>query len=142
MHAPIYGLGLMDLAFIALYFVAIVFITTRAARTIHNREDFFMAGRRFGKVIQTFAAFGQATSIENVTTTTTVVYANGVFRPEQPVNIPEHSRLRISIHEPAPSTNGAYKGRPLGEILNQLRAQGLVRSGGWRPTREELHERP
>jgi SSS family solute:Na+ symporter len=36
-----------------------------------------MAGRRFGKLVQTFAAFGQATSVEHVTTTTTIVTANG-----------------------------------------------------------------
>jgi SSS family solute:Na+ symporter len=36
-----------------------------------------MGGRRFGKLIQTFAAFGQATSVENVTTTSTMVNSNG-----------------------------------------------------------------
>jgi SSS family solute:Na+ symporter len=36
-----------------------------------------MGGRRFGKLIQSFAAFGQSTSVENVTTTSTMVNANG-----------------------------------------------------------------
>jgi SSS family solute:Na+ symporter len=72
-----WGLSVIDLAVIFVYFVAIVYIAIRAARLVKNREDYFMAGRRFGKLIQTFAAFGQATSVENVTTTTTMVNSNG-----------------------------------------------------------------
>ncbi len=72
-----WGLTIIDLAVIFIYFVVIVFIAIRAARLVNNREDYFMAGRRFGKLIQTFAAFGQATSVENVTTTTTMVNSNG-----------------------------------------------------------------
>jgi predicted DNA-binding antitoxin AbrB/MazE fold protein len=69
-----------------------------------------------------------------------VIYENGVFRPETPVNLPEHSRLRISIHDPSPATNGAPV-QPLKDALDALRARGLIRTGGWRPTRDELHER-
>jgi len=72
-----WGLSVIDLAVIFIYFVVIVYIAIRAARLVNNREDYFMAGRRFGKLIQTFAAFGQATSVENVTTTTTMVNSNG-----------------------------------------------------------------
>ncbi len=72
-----WGLSVIDLAVIFVYFVVIVYIAIRAARLVNNREDYFMAGRRFGKLIQTFAAFGQATSVENVTTTTTMVNSNG-----------------------------------------------------------------
>ncbi|NEW81891.1 MAG: sodium:solute symporter family protein [Mariniphaga sp.] len=72
-----WGLTILDIAIIIIYFVGIVYIAIRAARLVNNREDYFMAGRRFGKLIQTFAAFGQATSVENVTTTTTMVNSNG-----------------------------------------------------------------
>ncbi|MBX3318005.1 MAG: antitoxin family protein [Phycisphaeraceae bacterium] len=70
-----------------------------------------------------------------------VVFENGVFRPEEPVSIPEHSRLRISIHELVPESGAASSGQSLGEILNSLRSRGLVRAAGWHPTRDELHER-
>jgi predicted DNA-binding antitoxin AbrB/MazE fold protein len=70
-----------------------------------------------------------------------VVYENGVFRPEGPVNIPEHSRLRITIQEITAGSNGAPNGQSLADILHGLRARGLVRSAGWRPTRDQLHER-
>ncbi|MBN2639515.1 MAG: sodium:solute symporter family protein [Bacteroidales bacterium] len=72
-----WGLTILDIVIILFYFVLIIFIAMRAARKIKNREDYFMGGRRFGKLIQTFAAFGQATSVENVTTTSTMVNTNG-----------------------------------------------------------------
>lgn len=77
MHTTFWGLSLLDIAIIVFYFVLIIIIAIRAARKINNREDYFMGGRRFGKLIQTFAAFGQATSVENVTTTSTMVNTNG-----------------------------------------------------------------
>lgn len=72
-----WGLSLLDIAIIFFYFILIIIIAIRTARKIKNREDYFMGGRRFGKLIQTFAAFGQATSVENVTTTSTMVNSNG-----------------------------------------------------------------
>ncbi len=72
-----WGLSLLDIAIIFFYFVLIIVIAIRTSRRINNREDYFMGGRRFGKLIQTFAAFGQATSVENVTTTSTMVNSNG-----------------------------------------------------------------
>jgi len=77
MNTTFWGLSLLDITIVIIYFIVIVIIAIRAARLVNNREDYFMAGRRFGKVIQTFAAFGQATSVENVTTTTTMVNSNG-----------------------------------------------------------------
>ena len=72
-----WGLSILDITIIIIYFVIIIIIAIRVARKINNRDDYFMGGRRFGKLIQTFAAFGQATSVENVTTTTTMVNSNG-----------------------------------------------------------------
>jgi len=72
-----WGLTVWDLAVIFIYFIVILLVAIRASRTIKNSEDYFMAGRKFGKLIQTFAAYGQATSVENVTATTTMVNANG-----------------------------------------------------------------
>jgi SSS family solute:Na+ symporter len=77
MHSTFWGLSIVDLVVIFIYFIAIIYIAIRVSRLVKSREDFFMGGRRFGKAIQTFAAFGQATSVENVTTTTTMVNANG-----------------------------------------------------------------
>jgi solute:Na+ symporter, SSS family len=72
-----WGLTPADLAVIVLYFAATFAIAWRAMKRVRTQEDFFLGGRRFGKLIQSFAAFGQATSVESVTTTTTVVNTSG-----------------------------------------------------------------
>lgn len=73
-----WGLPLLDVSVILVYFAVMVWIGYRAMKKIKNQEDFFLGGRRFGKLIQTFAAFGQATSAESGTVTTTMVRNNGV----------------------------------------------------------------
>ena len=72
-----WGLTIWDIIVVFIYFIVILLVAIRASLMVKNSEDYFMAGRRFGKLIQTFAAYGQATSVENVTATTTMVNANG-----------------------------------------------------------------
>jgi len=73
----ILGLPLLDILVILAYFAVVLWIGFRAMKRIRNSEDYFLAGRRFGKTIQTFAAFGQGTSAETAVTTTTMVSTNG-----------------------------------------------------------------
>jgi len=75
--AALYGFSIADIVAMALYFGAVLTIGLRAMRHVHNQEDFFLGGRRFGKVITTFANFGQATSSEHAVWMTTVVHHNG-----------------------------------------------------------------
>jgi len=72
-----FGLAIIDIVVILLYFSMMIWLGYRAMKRIHNQEDFFLGGRRFGKWIQTFAAFGQATSAESGVVTTTMVRNNG-----------------------------------------------------------------
>ncbi len=72
-----FGLTTLDLVMIVVYFAAIIAIGMYSMRRIKNKEDYFLGGRRFGKLIQTFAAFGQATSTENVVGVTTTTFHNG-----------------------------------------------------------------
>jgi predicted alpha-1,2-mannosidase len=68
-----FGLPLIDIIVIIAYFIVMVIIGLWSMRRVKNQEDFFLMGRRSGKILQTFAAFGQATSSEHavgVTTTT------------------------------------------------------------------------
>jgi len=51
----------LDYAVLAAYFVVMVVIGLLCMRLIKRQEDFFMGGRSFGKVLQTFAAFGSGT---------------------------------------------------------------------------------
>lgn len=73
----ILGLPLIDIIVILAYFAVVLWIGFRSMKRIKNTEDYFLAGRRFGKSIQTFAAFGQGTSAESAVSTTTMVSTNG-----------------------------------------------------------------
>ncbi len=73
-----YGLQWIDLAVIIGYFFFVIAIGIWSMRRIKNQEDYFLAGRRFGKFIQTFAAFGQSTSADNAVGVTTTTYSNGI----------------------------------------------------------------
>lgn len=86
----IWGLHISDILAIVAYFSVTVWIGYRAAKKVKNQEDYFLGGRKFGKWIQTFAAFGQGTSAESVVTTTAgtgkhgaaggwLIMATGVF---------------------------------------------------------------
>lgn len=76
------GLSTPDVMVIAVYFAVIVGIGVWSARRVKNQEDYFLAGRRFGKFFQTFAAFGSGTNVESpvgVATTTFVDGAAGIW---------------------------------------------------------------
>ncbi|RPJ38364.1 MAG: sodium:solute symporter family protein [Planctomycetaceae bacterium] len=72
-----FGLSLIDIGVIVVYFGIVVGIGFWASRHIRGEEDFFLAGRRFGKFIQTFAAFGQGTSADNAVGVATTTFSNG-----------------------------------------------------------------
>jgi len=73
-----YGFAVVDIVAICLYFLTILGIGYYASRRIKNQEDYFLGGRRFGKFIQTFAAFGQGTSAENAVGMSVIVARNGL----------------------------------------------------------------
>ena len=73
----LFGLASADLVVIVGYFVVILGIGFWAMRRIRTQSDYFLAGRRFGKVIQIFASFGQATSSDTAVSSTTMVSTNG-----------------------------------------------------------------
>jgi SSS family solute:Na+ symporter len=72
-----FGLSAIDIAVIAFYFIAIIWIGIWASRRIRNQEDYLLGGRKFGKLIQTFASFGQATSADGPVGTVTTTFKNG-----------------------------------------------------------------
>lgn len=58
------GMELADWLVLALYFVVILFVGIWSSRKVTDMADFFMGGRRFGKVFMMFFAFGSGTSSE------------------------------------------------------------------------------
>ena len=71
-----------DFIMLAAYFVAMIAIGAWCARRIKKQEDYFLGGRGFGKLLQTFAAFGAGTAAHdpiNVGRTTWTSGLSGVW---------------------------------------------------------------
>ena len=62
------GLGVADWAILAVYFVVILVIGLWSITKVKTTADFFMGGRRFGKIFMMFFAFGSGTSSEQAIT--------------------------------------------------------------------------
>ena len=73
----LFGLSQTDLAVLGVYFIIILGIGGWAMRRIRNQDDYFLGGRRFGKLVEVFASFGQATSSDTAVSATTMVSTNG-----------------------------------------------------------------
>jgi Na+/proline symporter len=51
----------IDYTVLLLYFAGMIAIGIWAMKRVKDQEDYFMGGRGFGKLLQTFAAFGAGT---------------------------------------------------------------------------------
>jgi hypothetical protein len=57
---------LIDVIVLVSYFTTMVAIGVWAMRRVKGQEDYFMGGRGFGRLMQTFAAFGAGTGAHGV----------------------------------------------------------------------------
>ncbi len=73
----VFGLSYLDLAVLFAYFGGTIYIGVRSSFSIHREEDYFLGGRKFGKLLSTFASFGQATSADGPTGVATTTFNNG-----------------------------------------------------------------
>ena len=69
---------LIDYAVLAIYFATMIAIGIWAMRRVHNQEDYFMGGRGFGKLLQTFAAFGAGTGAHEPVTVGRTTWTSGL----------------------------------------------------------------
>jgi len=60
------------------YFAGMAAIGVWAMKQVKGQEDYFMGGRRFGKLFQTFAAFGAGTGSADPVNTARGTFANGM----------------------------------------------------------------
>jgi Na+/proline symporter len=74
----IVGLAPIDLAVIVFYLVGITYIGLRASRGVKSSGDFFMGGRRFGKLSMIAKAFGVGTRVDHVVAITGASYEVGL----------------------------------------------------------------
>ncbi len=71
------GLSLLDIAVLVAYFAVIIGIGLRSSRHVRSQEDYFLAGRRFGKLVQTFTSFGTGTNVESIVGVAATTFTNG-----------------------------------------------------------------
>ena len=107
MMPGLWGLSWLDYLVIGVYFAVTLTLGLRAGRRMQSQEDVFLGGRRFGKWIQTFAMFGQATSADSAVSATTMVASGGaagmaanlaqglLYMPVLWLTAPWYRRLRL-----------------------------------------------
>lgn len=74
----IFGLHLFDWVAVIVYLTSITVIGWMTKSTIKTREDFFMAGRRFGKLLMIFHSFGAGTHTDHAVAVSGACYRNGI----------------------------------------------------------------
>ncbi len=74
----IIGLHIIDVFLIVLYFVIIIWIGKRLQGRIRNTEDYFLAGRKMGKLYQFFLNFGASTDASQAAAVSREIYRQGI----------------------------------------------------------------
>lgn len=78
MPDAILGMHLIDWIVLAAYFVTILIVGLWSATKVKDAADFFMGGRRFGKVFMMFFAFGSGTSSDQAITVVAGTWRTGL----------------------------------------------------------------
>ena len=73
-----FGLGLADWIVLAVYLLGITVLGTWSYRRIKGMDDYFMGGRRFGKIFMMFFAFGSGTSSEQAVSVVAGTFRSGL----------------------------------------------------------------
>jgi Na+/proline symporter len=72
------GLALVDWLVVLGFLVGMVVVGTLLSRMVRTEDDFFMGGRRYGKVLMTFFSFASATSSEEAVSVTAGTWRAGL----------------------------------------------------------------
>jgi SSS family solute:Na+ symporter len=73
----VWGLNVWDVAILAGFLVAILVVGFVVSRTVHKEADFYLGGRKLGRLLQFFLNFGNSTDATGAVTISTAVYKGG-----------------------------------------------------------------
>jgi Na+/proline symporter len=73
-----FGLSPADIAALAAYLVGVTALGVWMGRRVHNTSDFFLGGRRFGKVLMVFFGFGTGTHSDQAVSVVAKTYTAGM----------------------------------------------------------------
>ncbi|HVM60291.1 MAG TPA: sodium:solute symporter family protein [Verrucomicrobiae bacterium] len=74
----LWGLHVLDLAVVVLFLLALLFIGIHASRNVQGETDFYLSGRKLGRVLQFFLNFGNATDSTGAVQLSSEVYRQGI----------------------------------------------------------------
>ncbi len=74
----IIGMHILDVAIIIAYFAAMIWIGKRLQERMHNTDDYFMGGRKMGRVYQFFLNFGGSTDASQAAAVSREIYRQGI----------------------------------------------------------------
>jgi Na+/proline symporter len=74
----LFGLQIPDVLTLAAYLVGITVLGVWMSRTIHDTTDFFVGGRRFGRLLSAFFAFGTGTHSDQAVSVAAKTYTSGM----------------------------------------------------------------
>ncbi|MCI0698685.1 sodium:solute symporter family protein [candidate division KSB1 bacterium] len=74
----IWGLHVIDAFIIVLYFVAMIWIGKRLSARMTNTDEFYLAGRRMGRIYQFFLNFGASTDASQAAALSREIYRQGI----------------------------------------------------------------
>ncbi len=77
-YRAILGIGFWDWIVLFGYLIGITALGVWAARRVKDTVDFFMGGRRFGKLFMVFFAFGTGTHSDQAVSVASKTYTNGL----------------------------------------------------------------
>ncbi len=74
----IIGLHIVDAAIIVIYFVIIIWIGKRLQKRMKDTDEYFIAGRKMGKLYQFFLNFGASTDASQAAAVSREIYRQGI----------------------------------------------------------------
>jgi solute:Na+ symporter, SSS family len=73
----VWGLSVWDVTILAGFLVSILTVGFVVSRSVHKEADFYLGGRKLGRLLQFFLNFGNSTDATGAVTISTAVYKNG-----------------------------------------------------------------
>lgn len=73
----IFGLHILDLLVVLLYLAGVIWIGKLVAKGVKGQDDFYLAGRKLGKLLQFFLHFGAMTDASGAPNVTSEIYRRG-----------------------------------------------------------------
>ena len=74
----IWGLHIFDVVIVCVYLLGMLYIGKKIAKSVKGQQDFYLAGRKLGRIIQFFLNFGNMTDANGAASISSVVFRNGI----------------------------------------------------------------